>query len=60
MKKYLNYFDIFSKKSIIKLFQYININKHIINLINDKYLFYRLFYDLNLIKVKIFKKLYKN
>lgn len=46
LKKYLDFTDIFSKKSVAKLFKYFNINKYAINLKPSKQLFYILIYNL--------------
>lgn len=35
-KKYIDFLDIFSKKSVTIILKYLDINKHIINLKTDK------------------------
>lgn len=42
LAEYLDYIDIFSKKLFLKLFKYIDINKHAINQESDKQILYDL------------------
>lgn len=51
--KYLDFINIFLKKLTIKLFEQLNIKKYAINLKLDKQPFYKLFFNLRLIKLKI-------
>lgn len=53
--KYLEYLKFFFPNFIRKLLKYININNHLINLINDKKPPYSPIYSLKLIKLKILK-----
>lgn len=53
--KYLNHTNVFFPNSIVKLFKHTNINKNLINLIDDKQLPYSLIYSLRLIKYEILK-----
>lgn len=54
-KEYADFSDIFSKKSVIILFNPLDINKHAINLEPDKQLPYRPIYSLGPIELKTFK-----
>lgn len=54
-KEYTNFSDIFSKKSATVLPNFLNINKHTINLKSDKQPSYKLIYSLSLIELEIFK-----
>lgn len=54
LEKYIDFSDIFFKKSAAVLFSYLEINKHIIDLEPDKQPYYRLIYSLGLVKLKIF------
>lgn len=60
LAKYLDIIDFFLKKLAIKLFNYLAINKHSINLMLDKQLSYSPNYSLRLVKLKIFKIYIKN
>lgn len=53
--KYAHYTDIFSLKSVIKLLKNTNINKHVIELIEDMQLSYEPIYALNLMELEILK-----
>lgn len=53
--KYLNYANIFSKKSVAKLSKQIDINKYVSDLEPSKQSFYKLIYNFRLVKLKIFK-----
>ena len=53
--KYLDYTDVFSLNSVIVLFKHIDINDHLINLIDDKQQFYSPIYSLEPIKLKTLK-----
>lgn len=55
IKEYLNFIDIFFKKLMVILPKFFNINKYVIDLKLDKQLSYKLFYNLELIKLKNFK-----
>lgn len=53
--QYLNFANIFSKKSAIKLYKRLKINKHIINLELSKQLSYKLIYNFGPVKLKTYK-----
>ena len=53
--KYSNYSNIFLIKNIIDFFEYIKINDYIIKLEKSKQLFFKLIYNLGLIKLKMLK-----
>lgn len=55
LAEYLNFVDIFSKKSAAKLSEHFNINKHSINLESDKELSYGLINSLEPVELKILK-----
>lgn len=55
MAKYQDYFDIFLSDLAIKLPKNTNINKHIIELVGYKQLFYKAIYTLNVIKLENLK-----
>lgn len=58
MEIYIKYFDflkIYSSDSLVELLEYIRINDHIINLLNDKQLFYGLIYSIELVELQILK-----
>ena len=55
MIKYSDYNNIFLIKNIIKFSKYFKINNYIIKLKKGKQLFFRLFYNLKLVKLKILK-----
>lgn len=53
--KYLDYINVFLKKSAIELFKHFNINKYTINLELSKQLLYGLIYSLRSIELEILK-----
>lgn len=53
--KYANFVVIFLLKLIAELLKYVGINNHTIRLIDDKYPLYGLIYNLELVKLEIFK-----
>lgn len=55
LKEYFDFSDVFCKESATKLSDYLNINKHIINLELNKQLFYKPIYNLVPIKLKTLK-----
>lgn len=59
-KKYANFSDVFSKKSAVVLLNYLNINKHIINLKSDKQPSFWLIYSLGIMKLKTLKTYIKS
>lgn len=54
-KKYIDFLDIFFKKSVAVFSKRSDINKHIIELKLSKQLFYKLIYSLDPVELKIFK-----
>ena len=58
LAKYSNYTNIFLKDFIIRLSEYSEIIKCIINLVEDKQLLYRLIFSLKPINLKTLKKIY--
>lgn len=55
LTKYLDFLDIFSKKSTVELFKYFDINKHLINSKLNKQLSYNSIYNLKLVELKTVK-----
>lgn len=55
LPKYLNYSNVFSKASAAKLFEYININDHLIDLVDDKQPPYSPIYNLGLVELEMLK-----
>ena len=55
LTKYLDFIDIFFKKLIIKLFEYLNINEYAIKLKVGKQVFYKLIYIFRSIELETFK-----
>lgn len=53
--KYLDYANVFSKKSVVELFEQININKHLIDLEPDKQQPYEPIYSLRSMELEILK-----
>lgn len=54
-EKYLDFLNVFSKKLIVELFEYFNINKYAINLESYKKPPYRLIYSLGLVELETLK-----
>lgn len=55
LTEYLDFSEVFSKKSAVELFKRFDINKHLIILELGKYLFYSLIYSLNSIELDTLK-----
>ena len=55
LAKYLSFTDIYLKQLIVEFLEYSYINKYIINLEEDKQLFYKPIYSFKPIKLEIFK-----
>lgn len=53
--KYLEIINIFSKKLLVGLFEYLDINKQVTELIKAKQLFYKSIYSFNIVELKSFK-----
>ena len=53
--EYSDFSNVFSLNSIVKLLEYIRINNHSIDLLNNKQLSYSLIYSLELVELKILK-----
>lgn len=51
---YLDFADIFLKKTVAKFSKYLNMNKHVIDLEADKQPSYKLIYSLDVVKLKTF------
>ena len=58
--EYTNFADVFLPKLAIKLFEYIEINNHNIELVDDQQPFYGPIYSLNLVELEILKIYIKN
>lgn len=54
-KKYIDFLDVFFKKLMIVFFDYLNINKHVIDLKPNKQPLYKPIYSLSLVKLKTLK-----
>lgn len=59
LDKYLDFGEVFPKKSAIKLSKHFNINKYLIDLELGKQPLYGLIYNLRLVKLKILKNYLK-
>lgn len=55
MDEYLNYSDVFLIQKALVLPEQTKLNEYVIELEEDKQLFYRLIYSLELVKLKILK-----
>lgn len=55
LAKYLDFADVFSKKSAVVLSEYIKINIHTINIEEDKQLFYELIFSLRSVELETLK-----
>ena len=58
--KYVDFADVFSPKLATKLFEYVGINNHAIELVDNQKPFYNSIYSLSLVKLKILKIYIKN